>query len=864
MVSVGRKETLFIDMAYQPLSTFVFGGQNNLADTNTANSTPAVLPQKKKPLFVPLSAVAKEVPSKLKILAAGRGVQGMFSDQPAPETYSSAFKEGEAPATYGQALKEGAKKLSFIGSPEKMQEAALNFGPGALAGVTKKVVKSLVPSTLYRGQTHSKLGLNPPDNLPDPFKDIFPNSSFATNDISYAKQYGDNILNIDTKGNNFLNLDSPTTPFEKSIADKINMHIMDEGMLSKQEGMKIADELEKNGYSGVSRMYDDKSNTIEYIYTKGIDANSVKPPIFEGFKDLSTRLLEKFKGMPEEITLQQFNEVLNRAKKMGIKIADENIIKQSIVQENGKINLSKTATNVERQLVPLTPVDVKVPRYSDSMNTAEHIGSGRYFETVYQSPIKTSAGDVHYPGPRGYSGPDGKRVISETYPNYFSHVRGEEMADGKSVKLFETQSDLMQKDNFAREGHDFNKMGYDTSSQIPERMAKRNKELMPLQTYNSNDPLAHLRTFREFANDWFYKKGKTRILVPTGETAMKIEGLGQADRWILPGGRSGRGLGTDLVQGDLKVGLEVANTQDRWIITDILGDGKFKAVPRERFGETIPTADKLLKYQREGIYTESESFDISGKVDKQHFVYKLNENAIPKEARKEGYIVTGKVRETNTGQIVPVGTKTIESNRPGEYWEILKGERPKHPVSAFGLAPIKTILGGALAATGIASLFVPSEKMVYEKDKKNDEPKVYKIKDRPVEVAEDELKDFGAVVFGEATTSIDDMRKISNVIINRANASSRPVFAELSKKSRNGGFEFNAYTGKQYNKFMSDDFDFVSRKKAENVNKVLEEIKNGTLADDTDGAIYFSYSPEGKLGVFKDLYENIRHAQGIK
>jgi len=39
--------------------------------------------------------------------------------------------------------------------------------------------------------------------------------------------------------------------------------------------------------------------------------------VFKGLKNLSTKLLEKFKGMPEEITPQQFNEVINKAKKEG-------------------------------------------------------------------------------------------------------------------------------------------------------------------------------------------------------------------------------------------------------------------------------------------------------------------------------------------------------------------------------------------------------------------------------------------------------------------------------------------------------------------------------------------------------------------
>ena len=67
-----------------------------------------------------------------------------------------------------------------------------------------------------------------------------------------------------------------------------------------------------------------------------------------------------------------------------------------------------------------------------------------------------------------------------------------------------------------------------------------------------------------------------------------------------------------------------------------------------------------------------ETFDISGKVDTQHFVYKLNEEAIPREARKMGLEVIGKIKEG-----------------VGEYWKIKIGkERARMPVEALGVAPL--------------------------------------------------------------------------------------------------------------------------------------------------------------------------------
>jgi len=71
------------------------------------------------------------------------------------------------------------------------------------------------------------------------------------------------------------------------------------------------------------------------------------------------------------------------------------------------------------------------------------------------------------------------------------------------------------------------------------------------------------------------------------------------------------------------------------------------------------------------VFDDVESFDISGKVDTKHFVYKLNEEAIPREARKMGLEVTGKVKTDN-----------------GEWWNIkIPKERAKLPVEAFGILP---------------------------------------------------------------------------------------------------------------------------------------------------------------------------------
>src|SRR3990167_8631355 len=336
--------------------------------------------------------------------------------------------------------------------------------------------------------------------------------------------------------------------------------------------------------------------------------------LFSGLRGLSTKLLESFRGLPEEITQQQFNEVVNRATKKGIRKADLDLVREAMErqipsiqknvakelgsspellkfqQQGTKINLTKLAKDVETQLVPLTPTPVKSPRWSNVGK--DYIGDGKYGEIVYQSPIKTRAGDVHY---RHVLGREYNKS-NPPFPNYFSHVRYEDMADGKTRKILETQSDLMQKENFVREGYStrpgqtqVDMMKEIEQSNIPgikeSPIGKRIAEIAKLSAYESNDPLAHLRTFREEVKR-AAKDGKDTLLTPTGKTAMKIEGLGDPTNWYIPG--EGR-----VVYNELNTGQEIIQGFEGgvdlpYVITDILGDGKFKAVPKEIWQEINP------------------------------------------------------------------------------------------------------------------------------------------------------------------------------------------------------------------------------------------------------------------------------------
>lgn len=592
------------------------------------------------------------------------------------------------------------------------------------------------------------------------------------------------------------------------------------------------------------------------------------PEVFDGLKGLSTKLLEKFKGMPNEITPQQFNEVLNKAKKEGIKKADEDLVIQFAKPDaNGKINLTKLGKDVETQLVPLTPTPVKSPIYS--YVGQDFIGDGKYEEIIFQSPIKTSAGNIHFS--KAYS------TVNEAggYPNYFSHVRREVLPDGKGNKYLEFQSDLMQKENFAKEG--FNKVTITEGKKLLseterarltelERMnvyenrmftdkelkeydllgnkamdlvEKQNKiSRSKLEPYNSNDPLAQLRTFREVIK-MDAQAGKEYILVPAGETAMKIEGLGAIDEWrfINPNAIDEDDFIT-LTKDNLKVGENVTQGgTSNWVIAEVLGDGKFKAISKDVFeeaglGSNYKVKQGDIEYLLEMSPESVETFDISGKVDTKHFVYKLNEDAIPKEARKMGLEVEkiGMDKRGNPQKIADQGFPEINN-----WWKIkLPKERGIMPSDAFAVAPL--MFGN-----------------------KNEEPEMlggnYWIRNN--KITDSDLNEAKAILFGEISDRPLDKQKLeAQTILNTAFNRMEEYNARGFKKRKDWTLtevlqmdnQYQALGGKEYKKIKGGQATTTGdRRRIEAIDSMFDKVKDGTFQNNIGKSVFYVHKPDGRI-----------------
>ncbi len=499
--------------------------------------------------------------------------------------------------------------------------------------------------------------------------------------------------------------------------------------------------------------------------TEKVTGFKVKPikkePEFEGFEDLTTTILEKLKGKTT-VSKQFISDLTNSG---SLKQVERDLIRDMISQEGDIVNVSDFANKVKTELLPLevkspnkhntrNPIDNQyrsAPSRYESITLPDELRGNvaNYKENIYESPLKTSAGDVHFSGDT---------------TNYFAHSRIEDLANRASDtfnrsdlntpaklkshsndtrRVIEIQSDLFQKGRLGQEqmdvirkdrnaftwqGKQFEVLSRDPETKIVTgRVAGGRETKIPLDAFEKENAakfkdIAKLEPFR---NTWHErvikeeikqaaKEGKKFLQFPTGETAMKIEGLGETNTWVM--NDTGRfGNTEDLIPEKLKVGRQVFQTADdetagtnAWIITEILGDGKFKAMPKEHWdsfaesgGLTI-TGEDLVTYAKhhatENFWRSEETFDISGKVDTNNPIYKFYEKEVAKylkRIRPDVKLITDDKGVTwNQINILPSDTK-----RPVEaFGQALKGFDPKNPEAGFIKAPniMDTKLGESL------------------------------------------------------------------------------------------------------------------------------------------------------------------------
>lgn len=448
-----------------------------------------------------------------------------------------------------------------------------------------------------------------------------------------------------------------------------------------------------------------ETDTLEDIWKKGAQGTTkTEKKVYKETGNLTTKTLKDLEGK-ETVSKQYILDATNRPE---LKQVERDLIRRMLEGEGNVVDVTKFADKVKAELLPLKRVMVGsnykgASPYANTRARYETVTLPKnergdvknYSENIYESPIETSAGKVHFSGVYRM-GTDPK--------HYFGHTRIEDMADDQTRRVIEVQSDLYQKGNLERmvttEGTPKNMQtitAFERFATLGEKNGKTEEEIynglrsanpqmmreLDVKTltefrdklkeireiikgsegYNKlaqyNDPTAHFRMIREEVKK-AAEDGKTKLQFPTGETAMKIEGLGENTSWTRASTYA-RNNRIKLDISDMKAGLEISDGNSEWIITDVLGDGKFKAVPKEDYKidkawgyieddgnymavnaitddvtefSSANDAKKWIKDRRNHI--NSEQFDISGKVDTDNPIYKFYEKDVQRYLKQFG------------------------------------------------------------------------------------------------------------------------------------------------------------------------------------------------------------------------------------
>ena len=499
--------------------------------------------------------------------------------------------------------------------------------------------------------------------------------------------------------------------------------------------------------------------------------------MFRGFEDVTTKTLEKLKGRTS--VSKQFISNLTNAP--DLKQAERILIRAVLEGMPDNVSVQEFADRVKQQLLPLrakstdyvgldeselsrrelgemADAGITPARYENIALSPEQRGNiANYFERIYESPIKTSAGEIHFAdsrfAPETYEGEPSylRKSVDVATNNYFAHTRIEDLADLKGLpegaisrtwsgeqsgvrRVIEIQSDLFQKGALEREISDQEIVALNnkTLSVARNRFIEgtAGKELLPFTAFkpdieqvkfygktnnfwggggvsvevkkgsgitideakqavqkaqkqfdNRVSEIARLQPYRNIWHERIIREeikraaqdGKTKLLFPTGETAMKIEGLGEIEVWYSDA------VFTKLISEKLKIGLEIERSNQmgpayrgqKWIITDVLGDGKFKAVQKnalERFGGNVEDLRDMDYDQLSEMGGLIETFDISGKIDTSNPIYRFYEKEVQKYLNR-----------------VRPETKRITDPQGVEWFETpINKADSKKPIEAFG------------------------------------------------------------------------------------------------------------------------------------------------------------------------------------
>lgn len=164
--------------------------------------------------------------------------------------------------------------------------------------------------------------------------------------------------------------------------------------------------------------------------------------------NLTTGILDEL-GDRKTVSKEFIQNLTNRGE---IKQTERDLVRSLLADEGDTVDVADFSKRVRDELLPLK-IASKKSRMQNDPNADEYFANpskyesislpsetrgdvANYDEHIYESPVPTSAGSIHF---RGQT------------KNYFGHTRVEDMADKQTRRVIEVQSDLFQRDRMNQE-----------------------------------------------------------------------------------------------------------------------------------------------------------------------------------------------------------------------------------------------------------------------------------------------------------------------------------------------------------------------------------------------------------------------------
>lgn len=208
------------------------------------------------------------------------------------------------------------------------------------------------------------------------------------------------------------------------------------------------------------------------------------------------------------------------------------------------------------------------------------------------------------------------------------------------------------------------------------------------------------------------------------------------------------------------------------------------------------------------------------------------------------------------------GGKRVVDDKGVSWIEVpLKKEWGNMPVEAFSMIPFVGSAGNLLKKIKEKLNKMGTE--TYVREENQDQTSLQQEKEKPIidpkrniQINNDEVEVLRKVLFGEISNRNSEKKELEarvilNTVLNRVKNNkdkNKPYDSMLKVLSQNN--QYQAYGDKQFG-IYDNPKDYPTKQKKDEINKIidklLEEIKNGTFQDNTNGAFYYIHNPDGSI-----------------